>query len=128
MQIYLKLDENGNIRGHEFHRTNEHTFLSTESSIFDHTIQAYAFKVVDNKMIALTEAEKINHPLRIENKLILIREKRNELLKECDWTLGPDSPLSEEQKGLWKKYRQRLRDFPANVMDVDLIKWPAKPK
>ncbi len=41
-----------------------------------------------------------------------IRTERNNLLKECDWTQLPDSPLTTEQKEAWRIYRQQLRDIP----------------
>ena len=41
-----------------------------------------------------------------------IRNKRNELLAETDWTQMQDSPLSEEKIEKYKKYRQALRDIP----------------
>ena len=52
----------------------------------------------------------------------ILRQQRNELLKESDWTQMPDSPLSTTQKELWATYRQELRDlteqvgFPVNVV------------
>lgn len=38
-----------------------------------------------------------------------MREERNRLLKECDYTALPDYPHREA----WLSYRQQLRDFPA---------------
>ena len=40
-----------------------------------------------------------------------LREFRNILLSECDWTVLPDSQLSAEKVTEWKAYRQALRDF-----------------
>jgi len=51
-----------------------------------------------------------------------IREKRNRLLFESDWTQTTDVPISETEKNKWKVYRQALRDitkqekFPAFVV------------
>ena len=39
-----------------------------------------------------------------------IREERNTLLKESDYTVLPDFPTSNKQA--WLDYRQQLRDFP----------------
>jgi hypothetical protein len=41
-----------------------------------------------------------------------IRLVRQFLLQDSDWVLLPDSPLSVEDKELWKTYRQSLRDIP----------------
>lgn len=53
-----------------------------------------------------------------------IREIRNMLLLNSDWTQLPDSPLSEEKKQLWKQYRQALRDMPASSDTI----WPERPE
>jgi len=42
-----------------------------------------------------------------------MREKRSGLLALSDWTQMPDSPLTDEQRGAWADYRQKLRDFPS---------------
>ena len=41
-----------------------------------------------------------------------LRHERNLRLSLCDWTVLPDSPLTEEKKNEWKVYRQKLRDLP----------------
>jgi hypothetical protein len=54
-----------------------------------------------------------------------IRQRRAQLLQECDWTQGRDIPTATSN--LWKPYRKELRDiteqsgFPANVI------WPTPP-
>lgn len=54
-----------------------------------------------------------------------VRNKRNQLLAESDWTQVYDTPVDRDAWGL---YRQELRDitsqegFPFNVI------WPAKPQ
>ena len=43
-----------------------------------------------------------------------MREKRNELLKECDFKFVSDYPhSSDEKKNEWINYRQLLRDLPS---------------
>lgn len=39
-----------------------------------------------------------------------LRKQRDELLKETDWLANSDVTMSDA----WKKYRQSLRDLPAN--------------
>jgi hypothetical protein len=55
-----------------------------------------------------------------------IRIKRDSLLAECDWTVLPDSPLTEDEKSEWKKYRQELRNFP-ETCDPKYPSWPKEP-
>lgn len=49
------------------------------------------------------------------NKLLIIR---NFLLQDSDWTQSADSPLSTDEKELWKTYRQKLRDMPQDQSGV----------
>jgi len=64
----------------------------------------------------------------------LLREKRNKLIAETDWTQGRDVSLSNDTD--WKNYRQALRDLPSksnpkldSVGDLDMssVTWPTKP-
>jgi hypothetical protein len=61
---------------------------------------------------------------RIENKWFEIREIRNELLSECDWTQLSDIPT--ETKTEWTEYRQSLRNVTTQSNPFSII-WPAKP-
>jgi len=45
----------------------------------------------------------------------VLRSRRNELLRACDWTILPDSSLSDAQKDEWIAYRQALRDLPSTA-------------
>ena len=42
-----------------------------------------------------------------------MREKRNELLKECDFKFVSDYPHSSDEKNEWINYRKLLRDLPS---------------
>lgn len=61
-----------------------------------------------------------------EVKMAAIRQERNRLLAECDWTVLVDSPLTTTQQNNYKTYRQALRDLPETV-DVDAPEYPTKP-
>ena len=59
-----------------------------------------------------------------------IRTKRNIFLKDCDWTVGVDSPLSDSKKAEWQTYRQQLRDIMttyADETDINNVVWPTAP-
>ena len=65
-----------------------------------------------------------------------IRQQRNQLLANCDWTQGADAPLTEAQIVSWATYRQELRDFPDGKSKVSefptesefgQIIWPTPP-
>jgi hypothetical protein len=61
---------------------------------------------------------------RIENKWIEIRDLRQQLLSECDWTQLSDIP--SETKDLWTTYRQNLRDITNQSNPYNIV-WPVKP-
>lgn len=59
-------------------------------------------------------------------KMILLRERRNKLLFQSDWTQITDAqPVGGKEA--WAIYRQQLRDLPATVIDVDNVIWPIPP-
>ena len=62
--------------------------------------------------------------IRIESKWIEIRNLRDQLLLESDWTQLADSPQITNND--WKSYRQYLRDITSQSNPFD-ISWPTKP-
>lgn len=59
-----------------------------------------------------------------DNKSVEVRNKRNDLLSESDWTQILDAPVD---RTVWATYRQSLRDItdqPGFPWDVQ---WPVKP-
>ena len=56
-----------------------------------------------------------------------IRDKRNELLAESDWTQNPDISFTAEQKQAWNTYRQALRDIPSQSGFPTDVVFPQKP-
>ena len=63
----------------------------------------------------------------IELKWQEIREQRNVLLTECDWTQFQDSPITGSKLTEWQTYRQQLRDLTNNDNPFTL-EWPAQPE
>lgn len=54
----------------------------------------------------------------------LIREKRNELLGDTDWTqIHPDLPA----KSQYAAYRKQLRQLPQKHSNPDQVTWPVLP-
>lgn len=56
-----------------------------------------------------------------------MRSHRNRLLAKCDWSVLPDSPLSESKQAEWATYRQALRDFPATWTPAATADFPDPP-
>ena len=66
----------------------------------------------------------------------LLREERNKLIAETDWTQLKDIDLDIIRERNWKNYRQALRDLPAKSnpkldingdLDMSSVSWPTKP-
>lgn len=57
-----------------------------------------------------------------------VRQLRNHLLQQSDWTDLPHAPLSESQKQRWQAYRQRLRDLTNSFDPLKLPEWPVPPQ
>ena len=66
----------------------------------------------------------------------LLREERNKLISETDWTQLKDIDLDIIRERDWKNYRQALRDLPAKSnpkldsygnLDMSSVTWPTKP-
>lgn len=63
----------------------------------------------------------------------LIREERNRLLSQSDWTQTVDAPLTAQSKEAWATYRQALRDFMVTLdfsqpFTLDDGSFPTKPE
>ena len=66
---------------------------------------------------------------------IELRRIRNEMLLGCDWTVMPDSPLSDSKQIEWKTYRQALRDITKTAnpkiselrLDLSSVTFPKEP-
>ena len=71
-----------------------------------------------------TNASDSEKELRLAIKWSEIRELRNQLLSECDWTQLGD--VSESIRTSYQSYRQDLRDI-SNQSDPFSIVWPEKP-
>ena len=56
-----------------------------------------------------------------------VRRQRDTFLTACDWTVGADSPLNDEQIAAWRAYRKALRDVPAQPGFPHAVEWPTPP-
>lgn len=55
------------------------------------------------------------------------RVMRDSLLRDCDWTQLPDSPLSAEARAAWAAHRQALRDITEQPGFPASVDWPVPP-
>jgi hypothetical protein len=56
-----------------------------------------------------------------------IRAKRDQLLKDCDWTVGVDATPKPSQVA-WLNYRQALKAIPQTFTTPESVIWPEIPK
>ena len=70
----------------------------------------------------LTEEEKAE---RLELGKIMVRQQRNDMLKETDYLMFSDTP---EPSQAWLDYRQALRDIPTQAGFPINVAWPTKPE
>ena len=78
--------------------------------IIEGSYQPNEYKIVDGEAV-----------VRTDNVLEILRNKRNELLTQSDWTQVNDCPLSDSKKQEWATYRQSLRDLPSTQQSVNNI-------
>jgi hypothetical protein len=73
-------------------------------------------------------SEIMDSPLQ-EQAMENVREWRNQLLQESDYTQLPDVPISPADLAQWRAYRQALRDYPQqiNVDNWSAPPWPVAP-
>ena len=56
-----------------------------------------------------------------------VRQARDRLIAETDWTQLTDNQLSDSVKAAWVTYRQALRDLPTAEGFPHTMTWPTKP-
>lgn len=61
-------------------------------------------------------------------KMVQFRNWRERELTRTDFTQMPDVDLSDEERLVWRKYRQTLRDLPQTHSRVDDFIFPERPQ
>jgi len=103
---FIVYDNDGNIL-----RTGKcpQSILHTQASENENIMQGVAS---DDKHI-IVDGEIVDKPVDSSVDMVQVRQERNRILSQTDWTQIPDAPLSEEQKDQYKRYRTALRDLPS---------------
>ena len=83
------------------------------------------YGLVDGEITITGDALILSPEQQKEVQWEIVREKRNKLLTESDWTQLPDIP--QATKDLWEPHRQELRDV-TNQPDPYNITWPTPPQ
>lgn len=83
--------------------------------------------VADDSLHMIVDGQVVDKPVDTEDLLIELRNIRNIILTDTDWTQIPDAPLTGEQKEQYRLYRQALRDLPSNydtITDIAEVDFP----
>jgi len=92
-----------------------HTAVRGESEIMDAVFDAF---------LALPPAPYVEPAPDLELMASAARDQRDALMRDTDWMVLPDSPLSADDRDKVLAYRQALRDVPAQTgFPVDIV-WP----
>ena len=71
------------------------------------------------------EEQELAYKLQVDERYAVgVRQTRNDLLKESDWTQVADAPVDKEG---WATYRQSLRDITGHTDFPYNIEYPVKP-
>ena len=93
----------------------------------------------DDKNQTIPTEDEVNKKLKelqAGEPMKLLREVRNKLISETDWTQLKDIDLDIIRERNWKNYRQALRDLPLvsnpkldslGDLDMSSVNWPDKP-
>ena len=104
-------------------------FVEAQRDSYD-VIDGSYFSIEENEVVEYqTTRKKSEQDIQneIDNQWSNVRARRNIDLMGSDWTQVLDSPFTEEQKELWRLYRQALRDITLQT-DPFNITWPIKPE
>ena len=94
------------------------------------------YKIINGERIKLTDKENAERDAEekawvdgaFDRAIAYLRQDRNRLLAESDWTVLPDSPIAD--KTAWQTYRQELRDITnglTTVEQIEAVEFPTKP-
>jgi hypothetical protein len=127
MYRYAKFSDEGFFRGVTTSQSpvTNPNFTIVQTDIPDAELKLS--RLVDGAIVTGLGEEVVDNSLTDEAVITLVREQRDLLLQQSDWTQSNDSPLSSEQKQEWAAYRQALRDLPSNTTDFTNPAWPTKP-
>jgi len=107
-------------------KTNEFTWKDYEFSGYPQEEGVKFFEICQETYFDIAKLEKENLNEELANVYgsiqkytwFTVKTVRKFLLDDSDWVFIEDSPVSNEEKELWKKYRKTLRDLPDEQKDV----------
>ena len=109
------------------HPTNETEFLAMykEMTGVDSTNVAIMSSDKSDFSVTWSQVSSKVTELKAAEPLEELRQVRNSILSQSDWTQNRDVTLSNDAD--WKTYRQELRDITKTYKSLDTVKWPTEP-
>jgi hypothetical protein len=109
-----------------------YTVVGTNKPSVDHTknVAEGVPELVDGQWMQVwlvTDASASEVEQRTSDQAEYVRNKRNELISQCDWTQLNDAPINSLQRADWVDYRQALRDVPQQSGFPWEVVWPTTP-
>jgi hypothetical protein len=83
-----------------------------------------------NEIAAIAAQEQAWNDGAFDRAMADLRQRRNKLLAESDWTVLQDNPLTPAKRSEWMVYRTELRNITQGlntVEDINNIDYPDKP-
>lgn len=99
---------------------NDHCVRVLVPDDVDYTC-AKAFKAADGAISIVVDPDRLK-----KKQWNQVREQRNSLLANSDWTQLADAPVADKTK--WIAYRSQLRQIPSTQTDPSNITWPEPPQ
>ena len=100
----------------------------TEPPAYDHTVNLERTAVLQStewvEQWISTPATPEEIQERTDNEANAVRQERDRLLEESDWTQLPDTPVDP---AAWTTYRQDLRNVPQEAGFPWNVTWPTPP-
>ena len=82
----------------------------------------------DMGWVVVGETDELTNQPKTTSKSELEWEKAKLFLKDSDWAVLSDVPMTKQQKINWLEYRQALREIKLQAGFPDNINWPKKPE
>jgi hypothetical protein len=120
MAIYFSVDSGG------FY--NSDAGVPIPNDAIEITEEQYNYFILtmneENKMLVLEDGQLVLKPRQHEISWDMIKQKRNRILSQSDYTQMSDWPGN---KMIWATYRQALRDITTSFSDPNEVVWPKAP-
>jgi len=106
--------------GHKWLKTKDCSDAINHFFYEKYSDDIFSFKIIGD--IVYIKYKIITFPK--EDLINKLREERNKILADTDWTQLPDVNLPEHDRQRYLKYRQNLRNLPNKYLSSDQIEWP----